>query len=445
MAFRTFAHGIHPEYHKELTAQKGIEKAPLPSKVIIPLQQHIGQPCRPLVKKGEEVVEGQKIGDVEAFISAPIHSSVTGKVLSIEPYPFPLGGKVEAVVIQRTGEEAEGPSDEEIGLPDLPSLTPQEIRSAVREAGIVGMGGATFPTHVKLSPPENKKIDTVIINGCECEPYLTADHRLMVEEGEKIIWGALAIKKAVGAERIYIGVEVNKEDALSSLKEKTRTFPEAEVVPLEVKYPQGAEKMLIKAILNRDVPLGGLPMDVGVVVQNVGTAFAIYMALKRKRPLIERVVTVTGSGIKEPKNLLVRIGTPFKDVIEVCGGMKEGRKKVVMGGPMMGIAQNSLDAPVIKGTTGILVLKDGEILEDGYEPCIRCASCVEACPMNLMPLKIGDFGRLHRVEEFKEYGGMACIECGCCSFVCPSKRPLVHWIRIGKIRVREEERKSAGR
>ncbi len=443
MAFKTFAHGIHPEYHKEATAHKGIEKAPIPSKVIIPLQQHIGKPCKALVKKGEEVVCGQKIGDVEAFISSPVHASVTGKVLSVEPYPHPLGGKVEAVVIQRTGEEEEGPQGNP-GPPDLDSLTPEEIRKRVREAGIVGMGGATFPTHVKLSPPENKRIDTVIINGCECEPYLTADHRLMVEEGEGVLWGALAIKKAVGAERIYIGVEENKMDALTILKQKASAFSGIEVVALETKYPQGAEKMLIKAILDRDVPVGGLPMDVGVVVQNVGTAFAIYRALKEERPLIERVVTVTGSGIREPKNLLVRIGTPFRDVIEACGGMKEGRKKVIMGGPMMGIAQMDLDVPVIKGTTGIVVFGEEEIELDGYEPCIRCASCVEACPMNLMPLKIGDFGRLHMVEEFKAYGGMACIECGCCSFVCPSKRPLVHWIRIGKIRVREAERKVGG-
>ncbi len=447
MVLKTFRHGIHPVYRKELTSGKAIERLPIPSKVIIPLQQHAGQPCTPLIKKGDTVTEGQKIGDSKSYISAPVHASITGKVADIAPYPFPLGGKVDSVVIQRSEEEtpsidasSSGGADASL---DISRYSSEEMRSLIREAGIVGLGGASFPTHVKLSPPENKRIDTVIINGCECEPYLTADHRLMLEEGIKVILGGLAIKKAVDASRVYIGVEVNKEDAIKELERLSEDFPDVEVVGLEVKYPQGAEKMLIKAILDRDVPMGGLPMDVGVVVQNVGTAVAIYNLLKFNRPLIERVITVTGTGIVEPKNLLVRIGTPFRDVVDFCGGLKEGYRKVIMGGPMMGIAQSSLDVPVIKGTSGIVVLKDEEVKKEFYEPCIRCASCVEACPMNLMPFRLGDLGRLHRLEEFRELGGKACIECGCCSFVCPSRRPLVHWIRIGKIRLREMEKKVA--
>ncbi len=447
MNLKTFKHGIHPTYNKEFTSGKGIENCPVPKKVIIPLQQHIGRPCKPLVKKGDEVTEGQKIGDVEAFVSTPVHASITGKVTDIAPYPYPLGGMVQSIVIQRSEDISDKTSNDfnnkENSKLDISSLTSEDIRLAVHSAGIVGLGGAAFPTHVKLSPPENKEIDAIIINGCECEPYLTADDRLMVEHSEKILYGALAIMKAVNAGKIYIGIEANKKDALSLIKEKSAHFKEIQVVALQVKYPQGAEKMLIKAVLNRDVPLGGLPMDAGVVVQNVGTAFAAYNALQNKKPLTQRVVTVTGPGITEPKNLMVRIGTPFSDVIDVCGGIKEGNKKVIMGGPMMGIAQSRLDVPVIKGTSGILVLMESDTIRDFYKPCIRCAGCVDACPMKLIPYRLSDFGRFHMTEEFKEYGGMGCIECGCCSFTCPSNRPLVHWIRIGKLRLREAEKKSA--
>ncbi len=441
MALNTFDHGIHPEYFKDFTAKKAVEKAPIPKRVIIPLQQHIGAPCQPLVKKKDEVIEGQKIGDVKAFISAPVHASISGKVKDIGKYPYPGGGKVVSVVIEGDGTSPGFSQDEEVFL-DLESLTPEDIRDKVREAGIVGMGGAGFPTHVKLTPPDGKKVGTLIINGCECEPYLNTDYRMMLEDTKKLLWGILAIMKVVGAEKTYVGVEVNKLDAIDKIRTETESYSNIEVVPLDVKYPQGAEKMLIKAILNKKVPLGRLPLDVDVLVSNVGTAIAIYDALRYNRPLIERVVTVAGAAIKEPKNLLVRVGTSLKEAIDVCGGMVDGQHKVIMGGPLMGVAQGDLSAPIVKGTSGIVALMEDDIQPGEYKPCIRCAACVDVCPVYLMPLKIADFGNFHRLEQFKGFGGMACIECGCCSFVCPSKRPLVQWIRIGKARLREAQQKE---
>lgn len=439
MALKTFEHGIHPSYNKELTAAKKIEKALLPKKVILPLQQHIGATCKPLVKKGDAVAEGQKIGETTtSFVTAPVHSSISGKVKDIEKFPYPGGGKVLSVIIEGDGGMKEW-GNGKIGL-ELESLDSVALRNIIKEAGIVGMGGAAFPTHVKLSPPKEKKIDAFILNGCECEPYLTSDHRLMVEEPEKVIWGMKALMKATGVSKGFIGIEENKPDAIEALK-KAAEGSDIKVVALETKYPQGAEKMLIKAIVDRKVPVGKLPMDVGVVVNNVGTAVAAYDAIKYKKPLIERVVTVSGNGVKEPKNLLVRIGTSFEDVLNQCGGIiKEGESEVLNGGPMMGISQTTLEAPVVKGTSGITVLTGTEIKPTKYDPCIRCSSCVEVCPVNLMPYRIGDLGRLYRLNEFKTWGGLVCIECGCCSYTCPSKRPLLHWIRVGKAKLREREK-----
>jgi len=318
--------------------------------------------------------------------------------------------------------------------------TPEALRTIIKEAGIVGMGGAAFPTHVKISPPKDKKIDAFILNGCECEPYLTSDHRLMVEESEKIVWGMKTLMKAVGIENGYIGIEDNKPDAIEAVDRITKDS-NIKVVVLETKYPQGAEKMLIKAILNRKVPVGKLPMDVGVVVNNVGTAYAVYEAIKYNKPLIERIVTVSGNGVKEPKNLRVRVGTSFEDVLNQCGGITmDGEREVLNGGPMMGISQTTLEVPVVKGTSGITVLSGEEIKPGKVDPCIRCGGCVEVCPVNLMPYKLGDLGRLYRLDEFKAWGGLTCIECGCCSYTCPSKRPLLQWIRVGKVKVREKEK-----
>jgi len=319
MVLKTFNHGIHPSYNKELTATKKIEKAVLSTKVVIPLQQHIGAPCKPLVKKGDAVTEGQKIGETTAsFVTAPVHSSISGKVKDIEKLPYPAGGKVLSVIIEGDGTAKEW-GNGGIGL-ELESLTAEALKHIIKEMGIVGMGGAAFPTHVKLSPPKEKKIDAFILNGCECEPYLTSDHRLMVEEPEKVFWGMEAMMKAIGVENGFIGIEENKPDAIEALERVTKDTG-IKVIALETKYPQGAEKMLIKAILDRKVPVGKLPMDVGVVVNNVGTAMAVYEAIKHSKPLIDRVVTVSGNGVKEPKNLLVRIGTSFEDVLNQCGGI----------------------------------------------------------------------------------------------------------------------------
>jgi electron transport complex protein RnfC len=443
MDLKTFKRGVHPDYYKDLTSARAIEQAALPKRVIIPLQQHIGEPCQPVVKKGDAVVEGQKIGEAHAFVSAPVHASIGGKVKEVALQPYPAGGRVLSVVIDGDGSTKVW-NGGEVGL-ELADLQRAALREAVRDAGIVGMGGAAFPAVVKLSPPGEKRVDSVILNGCECEPYLTADDRLMVEEPEKVLWGLRVIMKAVGAPSGYIGIEDNKPEAIKAIsKAKDKIAPDVKVVVLETKYPQGAEKMLIKAVLNRVVPVGKLPFDVGVVVHNVGTAFSIYEAVKYKKPLIERVITVSGNGVGEPKNLRVRIGTTFEDILGWCGGVGgEGEVEILSGGPMMGVAQTTLKVPVVKGTSGITVIAGREVKPSKYDPCIRCSSCVEVCPMGLMPYRIGDMGRLMRTAEFKAWNGPSCIECGCCTFICPAKRPLVEWIRVGKVKLRESERGEA--
>lgn len=442
MQTKTFERGIHPLYHKELASDKSIEKAALPKRVIIPLSQHIGAPCAPLVKKGDDVTEGQKIGDAKSFVTAPVHASISGKVKDITAHPYPGGGKVMSVIIEGNGEIKDWPVLEDFSID---ALKPEDVRTAVREAGIVGLGGAAFPTGVKLSPPEGAKLDAVILNGCECEPYLTADHRLMAERPIEVVTGLKIIMKTVGAKDGFIGIEDNKPECIEAMtKAVAKISPGIKIVLLETKYPQGAEKMLIKAVMGRKVTLGKLPFDAGVIVNNVGTAVAVYEAMRYGKPLIERVVTISGNGIKTPKNLLVRVGTSFEDVIAQCGGMEEGQETLVVnGGPMMGIAQKTLDVPVVKGTSGITVFSGARLKPLEYGPCIRCARCVEACPMALMPYRLGDSGRLGMTDDFKKWLGTACIECGCCAFVCPAQRPLVQWIRVGKVRLRASEKSSS--
>jgi electron transport complex protein RnfC len=438
MKTKTFPHGIHPPELKELTAEKKLESLPPPEKVFIPLHQHFGAPAEPLVKKGDDVFFGQKIGEATSLFSASVHASVSGKVVSVDGYNHPLGKPILTIGLANDGEDRM--ASEELETDDPLSLTPDQIRKKVKEAGIVGLGGAAFPTAVKISPPKDKPIDTVIINGCECEPFLTADYRLMLESPDDILLGAELVKKATGADRILVGIEDNKKEAFDILKQKAASSS-IEVVLTKTKYPQGAEKNLIYALLKREVPRGGLPFDVGVVVQNVGTAKAIWDAAKTGKPLIERALTVSGNGIKEPKNLLVRIGTPFQAVIDFCGGLKEEVNTVITGGPLMGLAQWALDTPVIKGTSGILVWSSPKPSTEF--PCIRCARCIEHCPMRLVPTQLMKYVKYGQLTEAEKWGVLDCVECGCCQYSCPAKIPLVHWIRLGKNQVMSLKRKKS--
>ncbi len=433
MSERTFVGGIHPGYFKDYTAGKAIASARAPAQVIIPMHQNIGAPCEPVVQVGDEVKMGQKIGEPKGFVSAPIFASVSGKVTKIEPYNHPLGNPVLAVFIENDGLDT--PDESMKPGKALEELSPKEIVQISKDAGLVGLGGATFPTHVKLSPPPEVQIDTVIINGAECEPFLTADHRQMLEQAEDVVYGLKAFMKALGATRGIIGIEDNKPDAIESIKkavEEGKGEYNIEVHTLHTKYPQGAEKMLIKATTGREVPPGALPMAVNVVNQNSGTAVAMAQAIKLGKPLYERVVTVTGPGIKEPANLLVRNGTLVRDLIEQCGGLTDDARKIVLGGPMMGLAQPTLDVPAIKGTSGVLVLTEEFVADLPISACIKCGKCLEVCPMSLMPNFIGSASEKNNIDLAEKYGAMDCFECGCCTYTCPAKRPLVQWIRIAK-------------
>lgn len=457
---RTFEQGIYLKEKKEYSEKEKIRRISTPSKVILPLSQHIGAPCEPLVKKGDAVKRGEKIADSHSFVSSPIHASIWGKVASMEKMAHPAGGEVISIIIKREDDkegQVEDKKDGESGVrteekkeSDLSLLKAEDIRKRIREAGIVGLGGAAFPTHVKVSPPENKPIDSVILNGCECEPYLTSDHRIMLERTDDCIYGLRVIMKAVGAKLAHVGIENNKPDAIALFKERLNEDDDIKVVPLKIKYPQGGEKMLIKAILGREVPSvtsdggalrPGLPMDVGVIVSNVGTAVAVAEAIRWGRPLLERVVTVTGSAVRNPSNLLVPLGTPFSHLIDECGGLEDEVDKVIMGGPMMGISQYTLDVPVVKGTSGVLVLTREEAFFEEEKACIKCARCIDYCPMGLLPTTLVRLVKGERWNDLKGYNVTDCIECGCCSYVCPSKIPLVQFIKLGKLQVQEEAAK----
>jgi electron transport complex protein RnfC len=427
---KSFLGGIHPNDSKKYSFDKAIEVPPLPNKVVIPMSQHIGAPCTPIVKVGDIVKKGQVIGSSDAFMHSPIHASISGKVVSVAEMPHTSKGNCLSVVI-----ENDGLDEWEEGIPlhrDFEKLEVQEIRDIIKEAGIVGMGGATFPTHIKLSPNKDKKVDVFILNAAECEPYLTADYRMMLEYADRIVNGVKIVMKALGVNKGFVGIEDNKPDAIKVMKEAFKGT-NVEVVALPTKYPQGAEKMLIKVLTGREVPSGGLPMDVGAVVQNVGTAVAISDAVIDGIPLIERVTTVSGDAISETKNLLLRIGTSFKDVIDYCKGFSKTPEKIIMGGPMMGMAQFSLDVSVIKGVSGILALSS-EIVNSGEEsPCIRCGRCVKACPMGLIPSMLSILGERHKYQEAKEeYSLFNCIECGSCAYTCPAKRNIVQYVKYLK-------------
>ncbi len=435
MKFPTFKSGIHPEEFKYFTESLSIETLPQPKEVFIPLQQHIGAPCKPVVEVGDSVKVGQVIGSTDAYVSSPVHATISGSVKDIGRYHSPTGIRSEMIhIVSPEESEDTAVSEKNIDKIDWKSLSIDEMKERIKKAGIVGLGGAAFPTHVKLSPPENKPIDTLIINGCECEPFLTADHRTMLEMPEKIFIGMSIIMKVLGVKNGHVGIESNKPDAIESMRKLAADY-NVGVVTVKTKYPQGAEKMLIKAIKDRKVPSGGLPMDVGVVVHNVGTAVAVTEAVISEKPLTQRIVTVTGNGIKEPKNLLVTIGTKFSDVIEFCGGLVDETAQVFMGGPMMGIAQYDLSVPVIKATSGIVCTTDYTQVEP--MACIGCGSCINSCPMFLMPTRLARLSYIKYWSDADKMGIMNCIECGSCAYVCPSSIPLVQWIRVGKRKVYE--------
>ena len=422
----TFSGGIHPAYNKELTADQAIVDMPLPKRVRLLCKQHLGAPCKPLVAKGDVVTVGQKIADTDAFVSAPIIASVSGEVAAVDAQGIEIITDEEKSCFQ--------------GAPKKYSSS-EELRQIIREAGIVGLGGATFPTHVKLSPPQGKEIHTLILNGAECEPFLSTDHRVMVEMGAELVAGMKLLMQACGATAAVIGIEKNKPEAIAKLTELCQDLDNVQVIGLPVVYPQGGERQLIKSLTGKEVPVGGLPLDLGIVVSNVATAVAVYQAVALGQPLIDRVVTVSGKGIVRPGNIRVRLGTSLGDLIEFCGGMTADAVKVVNGGPMMGKAVSSLDLPVTKGTSGILVFTDAEVRIYEEKTCIRCASCVDACPMKLLPNYLGLYSRKSMYNDAEQINLFNCIECGCCSYVCPARIPLVHYIQKAKNEINSLRRK----
>lgn len=424
----TFKGGVHPKDNKAQTNDKKIIVMNPPETLIFPLAQHLGAPCNPIVKVGDHVKKGQKIADSDAFVSAPIHSSVSGTVKAIKPCPVPNGSMVESIIIENDFQEER---EYTLEPTDYKSFAPDEIPGIIREAGIVGMGGATFPTHVKLMPPDPSKIDTVIVNGAECEPYLTNDHRVMLETPEEVILGLKVLLYRFGITNGHIAIEDNKKDAIALMKKECAS--EGIVIDtLKKKYPQGSEKQLIYAVTKRVIPTGKLPADVGVIVVNIDTCTAIARRFMYGKPLMRRIVTVVGTPFKQNANYKVRIGTPIDYIIEQNGGFREDPAKIIMGGPMMGIAQFRLDVPIIKGTSAILALNEKEAKIPEEEPCIRCGKCVKNCPMNLMPLYISENAKKGDLEACEKYNVTSCIECGCCSYGCPSRRNLVQVIRGAK-------------
>ena len=424
--------GVHPSGNK-FSATKSVEVLPLPQQVAIPISQHIGAPATPVVAKGDKVLVGQVIAKGSGFVSANIHSSVSGTVESIISTLDSSGYQKTAIIISVEGDEWLPEIDRTDTLKKEFSISVEDIIAKINEAGIVGLGGATFPSHVKLSVPKGKKADVLIINGVECEPYLTADHRLMLEKADELMVGISILMKALGVERALIGVENNKPDAIANLKQKASQYNGIEIHALKVKYPQGGEKQLIKALINREVPSGNLPIEVGAVVHNVGTAFAVYEAIQKNKPLVERIVTVTGKNLVAKGNFRVRIGTPIVNLIEAAGGIPEDTAKIVNGGPMMGKALVSANVPVTKGTSGVILFPKIESKRPVEQPsCIRCGKCVGVCPMGLEPYLLIRLSIRNMTERMEEDRILDCMECGSCSFACPANLPLLDYIRLGK-------------
>ncbi len=436
-AARTFRQGIHPGDYKALTRHLPIVRMPFMDEVVLPLSQHLGAPSKPLVRPGQKVYRGQLIAAPAGFVSVGLHAPLTGTVKAIELRHHPGGKMVESIVIEKDPFSPQTLYNER----PIPweNLDAKTILTLIQQAGFVGLGGAAFPTHVKLAVPEGKRVEYLIVNGVECEPYLTSDHRLMLEKPEAVFRGIRIYQKLLNVSKVYIGIELNKSDAIERLREGIPSDLDCEVVPLKTKYPQGAEKMLIEAVLHREVPSGKLPIDVQVIVNNVGTIAGIGDLFAHGQPLIERVVTVTGPGLVRPANLLVPIGTKLSEVLAYCGGLRENTRQILFGGPMMGTPQLFLDVPIMKGTSGILCLTDHEVQERPEYPCIRCQRCVDACPVFLNPSRLGALAKMRRYDEMMKYHILDCVECGSCSYVCPSNIPLVQRFRVAKALIREKQ------
>ena len=423
--------GIHPKENK-LTAQCPVTMVDIPRQVSLMLNQHIGAPAKCIVKKGDLVKVGTLVAEAGGFVSANIHSPVSGTVSKVDQAANAFGVCTPTIVIDTDGDEWEESIDRSTELNETIELSPEEIIQKITQSGIVGLGGATFPTHVKLMPPKEFKPTVLIINATECEPYLTDDHALMLESPEQILVGCRILMKSIGVNHAYIGIENNKKDAIALLEQMAKKYPGIEIVALRTRYPQGGEKQLIDAILHKQVANGALPVSTGAIVQNVGTAFAVYEAVQKNKPLVDRIVTVTGDGIARPGNYRVRLGMPIRELIEVAGGLPSDTSKVILGGPMMGKAISNLDAPIPKGCSGILILNERHAHRDTPSPCIRCGKCVSVCPMGLEPYLLAKLSENHLFEKAEKESITACLECGCCAYSCPSNRPILDYIRIGK-------------
>ena len=434
MAFFGFAHGVHPPEEKELTSGLPIRRMPYPDEIVLPLRQHAGKPATLCVKVGDYVERGDAVGHADGYMSVPIHASAAGTVSAIDLWPHPDGSYAQAVHIKVDTYALQAPRPRLV--PRWEGLTVDEVVKAVQAAGVVGLGGAAFPTHVKLAPPKDYTAHTLIVNGAECEPYLTSDHRTMVEFPERVHLGCRIMMRTLGTSKAVIGVERNKPDAIAALERTKPTDLDITILPLTVKYPQGAEKMLIHSVTGVQVPSGKLPVTVGVVVQNVGSLAAIAEVFDTGLPLIERIVTVTGHGLRRPANLIVPVGTKLRDLLDYCDGVTSDAREVINGGPMMGMAVSNLDAPVIKGTTGIVVLTNDEVRGETVYPCIHCGRCLEACPVFLNPSWLGDLARVRRYQDMADEHLSDCMLCGSCSYVCPSNIPLSQLFQASKAALR---------
>ena len=427
---QTFRKGVHPPELKRLTEAVAIRRMPFPEEIVLPLRQHTGKPAKLIVGIGDHVERGDTIAAADGYVSAPVHASAAGVVRDIGLWPHPDGSYATAVriAVDDFSAQAQRPRI----VPEWKGLSPREVTKAVQDAGVVGLGGAAFPTHVKLTPPEGQRAEILVINGCECEPYLTTDHRTMVEYPTRVHAGIRIMMHCLGTDRAMIGIERNKPDAIEAIRRSIPTDLNVSIHPVTVKYPQGAEKMLIAALLGREVPSGKLPIHVGVVVQNVASVATIAEVFETGLPLIERIVTVTGHGVRHPGNFIVPVGTKLGDLLESCGGLTDDAHEIVFGGPMMGVCQSNLDVPVLKGTTGVVVLTEAQCKSQDSHPCIRCGHCLDACPVFLNPQLLGVLAKSDRYDEMVEAHLMDCMLCGCCSYVCPSNIPLSQLFLLAK-------------